>query len=147
MLDQLEEKINELKVLMREAPTLIDKKLLQAGENTVGVYFDKNYGSGIENYKSLKIKMIQTALTDLSSGGFLLKTRKIGLIFRDNRLLEYNAPYNENNPNGQLVASISLKSMRAFDGFRTKTYDEQILTDEQKNAAIYYLIYLLTKSE
>jgi hypothetical protein len=145
--DQLENTVNELKQMMKESPSLVDKKLLQAGENVLAVYFDKNYGPGIENYTQLKLKMLNSALTDLMSGAFLLKTRKLGLIFRDNKIYEYNAPYNESNPNGQIAASVSLKVMRAFDGFRTKTEDETVLTDEQKNSAIYYLIYLISKSE
>ncbi len=147
MQDQLEATVNELKKMMQESPTLVDKKLVQSGENILAVYFDKNYGPGIENYSQLKLKMLNSALTDLMSGGFLLKSRKIGLIFRDNKIYEYNAPYQESNPNGQIVASVSLKIMRAFDGFRTKTKDETVLSDNQKNSAIYYLIYLISKSE
>ena len=147
----MEEKLNfsvdELKNLMRENPQEIDKELIRAGEKTVAVYFDPNYGPNVESYRQLKIKMLRTALNDLMSGGYLLKTRKIGFIFKDNRLSEYNIPYNEMNPAGQVAGSISLKVMRAFDGYRTKTEEERALDEEHRNAAVYYLIYLLSKNE
>lgn len=147
MQDKLNATVDELKNLMKENPQQIDKALIKKGENTLAVYFDSNYGPGVANYNQLKSKMLRTALNDLMSGGFLLKTRKIGFIFKDNRLTEYNIPYNENNPPGQVAGSVSLKVMRAFEGFRTKSEDEQSLDEDQKNAGVYYLIYMLSKHE
>lgn len=136
MTEKLELKVEELKSLMQLEPELVDQDLLLLGRNTLSIFFDPAYGPRIIGYYRAKIDLLKSALADLAHGGILLKRRKIGLLFKDNRILEFNSSYENSQDPGNLIASIAIKKSAQAN-----------LSEERKNAAIYLLIHLLADLE
>lgn len=143
-MNTIEDKVKELRLLMKQRPEEVDQVILKKGRALVSVFFDENFGPGMPAFRSSKENMIRAAILDLSNGGPLLKTSRLGIIYYHSEFELFSVPYGEVNPAGTIAGTISLKSRRAFEAHRSKT--PKNLEQDEINEAIYYLIYLLARS-
>lgn len=128
----------ELGFILKNKPELIDKDLLKKGRDVVSFYFDGNFGPSMLNLLETKKKLIDQAILDLSSGALMLKNYRIGIVYSKGTFTDFAVPYTETNPKGDLVATISIKSIRAFE--RHRKNQDTVLSPDEINAGVYFLI-------
>lgn len=128
----------ELRLMLKTRPDLIDRGLIKKGREVISYYFDENFGSSISNFSETKKKLIHQAILDLSSGAPLLKSCRMGITYSKGIFSDFTVPYAEKNPGGDLVATIGLKSVKAFDRHRKE--NDTVLAPDEINSAIYFLI-------
>jgi len=128
----------ELAKLMHEDPTGIEKEILQAGENLVGIFSDPNYTK--KRFKKLdqqKIETLKSAVEDISSGVQTLRSSTLGLSYKGNEINSYISPHGS-TPEGTVIYSVNWKNIAAFKNWRNEG-SETAVNQDDINSAIYYL--------
>jgi len=132
----------ELAQMIKQDPSLVEKELLNLGNELVGFFEDSNFSNGFQNYQQLKIELMNMVLEDLAMGAITLKTSHIGLTFQNGKIKTFITPFGV-PPSGNLMMSISLKNVVAFQKWRSGVQGD--IDQEHLNAAIYRVIVSLAK--
>lgn len=126
----------ELAQLIKEDRSLIEKELLQRGDELLGIFADDTLRGSFKNFAKMKIEALQLAIDDLSRGGDTLRKSSMGLVLSNGKILTFIEPFGS-TPNGTPIYTINLKNVFAFKNWRT---DEAVeIPQEDLNIAIYRL--------
>lgn len=132
----------ELAAILKEDSKLIERDMLQRGNELIALYQDANFGDGFQNFRELKRDLFCAALEDLAMGGITLRTSAMGLTFREGKVKTYISPLGVQPP-GNVMFSISLKNVAAFMSWRSD--DGAEFPQEELNATIYRLVVALSE--
>jgi len=131
----------ELAALIKEDPSLIERELLNQGNEYIAIYEDRNFTNGFQNLKEMKRELFTMVLEDIGMGAVTLKTSVVGLTFSGNKVKTYISPFGT-NPQGNVMFSVSLKNVVAFRNWRNGTED---LPQDELNAALYKVVVALSE--
>jgi hypothetical protein len=126
----------ELAMMMKNDPSLIEREVLNQGDELIGFYQDPNFGDGFQNLRSLKLEILEMAIQDVSGGVMTLRSSSIGVAFRGRSLTTYISPHGS-NPSGTVVFSVNWKNIKAFQNWRNDQGED--ITQDEINTAIYRL--------
>ncbi len=132
----------ELAQLIKKDPALVEKELVQQGNELLAFFEDPNFSESFQNYRELKKELLTTVLEDLAMGAITLKTSTLGLTFLNGKVKTFIAPFGAPS-SGNLMMSVSLKNVVAFQKWRTGTQTE--IEQEHLHAAIYRVVVALAK--
>lgn len=140
----------ELARMMRVHPALIENAEFEKGEKLVSWFETKSSNKDWnpemkQQFLESKNKLLCFAIEDLSNGSPVLNQCCVGFKEKNNSVLPYNINMTEflsNKPDPQVLLQVYLKRDQSSEA------DQPILlsTDEM-NSAIYYLIVLLSQIE
>lgn len=132
----------ELAQLFKDNTSLIEKPLLDQGNELVAFFEDTNFSDSFQNYRELKIDLLTMVLEDLAMGAITLKSSQVGLTFQNGKVKTFITPFGKTQ-GGNLMMSIALKNVAAFQHWRSGTQAE--IEQEHLNAAIYRVVVALSK--
>ena len=133
----------ELATLMKANPSIIERALIDEGNNLVAMYDDVQASKKNKALASYKVKVLEIAIDDISAGVVSLRTCTVGVAKLGKELTLYTVPYGESPP-GPVLFSISWKSTKAFKGWQNTASIEEF-DQEQLNTAIYRLSAALAR--
>ena len=132
----------ELAQLMKQDPSLVEKPLLELGNELVAFFEDSNFSDSFQNYLELKKELLSMVLQDLAMGAMTLKTSQVGLTFQNGKIKTFITPFGKSH-GGNLMMSVSLKQVVAFQKWRSG--EKTDIDQEHLNAAIYRVVVALSK--
>ncbi|GIL21267.1 MAG: hypothetical protein BroJett041_23810 [Candidatus Jettenia caeni] len=122
---------------MKKQPELIEKELLQKGDQLVGIFHDYQYNlRRFPDLNEKKIAAISTAIEDISKGVVTLRSSSIGIMAKDRKLLTYITTHGS-SPGGDIVFSVNWKNIVAFKSWRKDEGDD--ISQDDINTAVYRL--------
>lgn len=139
----ISESVLELAQIMRENPHDWDRSLAKKGEVQLGIFQDPNFSDQFQNLKELKKEILLLVAEDLARGIVFLRTSVFGISFNHGKLHTYIIPHG-NNPEGNVVYSVSWRNIRAFLGWKKKEKDHEIEQDTI-HACLYYIARELSR--
>ena len=140
----------ELARMMRMHPALIEKEEFEKGEKLVSWFETKSNSKNLNPEISAQIfenknKLLCFAIEDLSNGSPVLNQCCVGFKEKNNSVLPYNINMTEfltNKPDPQVLLQVYLKRDQS-----SETGQPVLLSTDEMNSAIYYLIVLLSQIE
>jgi hypothetical protein len=127
---------SELAAILQQDPTLIEKDLVQRGDELLGIFSDDSFRDSFKNFRQMKIEALKMAIEDISAGAPTLMTSTIGLTFKNNKIVTYIVPFGT-MASGNVLYSINLKDRAAFKSWRNE--DAFDVSQDDVNTAIYRL--------
>ncbi len=143
ILKSFDETTLELAQILKADPSALDKNDFEIGKEIISIFEDLNFSKSLANYKVCRLKCIQEAISDLSTGAENLKSGAYGVQFLHNQFSNFYNLHNE-KPDGTVAYSISLKEFVAFKNWRLTEGDE--FPQEKVNHSIYYLTAILAQN-
>lgn len=128
----------ELIDIFRIDLSLIPKEDYKSAQNLLSIFDNPEFSFRFQNLSGLKNQLYTKCLIDVAEGAKALKTGVFQIYFQNGQLLVGHRNFGESQ-SGELVYSVGLKNIVAFQGFKDRTSSD--LQQTEINWLSLYFIY------